>query len=199
MIYHTITDILAANEQAQERFIAAVSNLTEAQANFRSDENQWTIAEIVEHISIVNDGFLRLTHKLLKEAESAPKPTKTDLNLGHTSLDENGQQREPFQAPERVRPKGGVSVEDSLAKMRVALAGFADIQPRLEAVDLSEQVFPHPALGPFNAYQWMVLLGRARRPPPRTGREGESGLRVSSLKSGPKTTRRAHRPPSARR
>ena len=62
-------------------------------------------------------------------------------------------------APERVRPKGGVSVEDSLAKMRVALAGFADIQPRLEAVDLSEQVFPHPALGPFNAYQWMVLLG----------------------------------------
>ena len=159
MIYHTITDILASNEQAQERFIAAVSNLTEAQANFRPDENQWTIAEIVEHISIVNDGFLRLTHKLLKEAESAPKPTKTDLNLGHTSLDENGQQREPFQAPERVRPKGGVSVEDSLAKMRVALAGFADIQPRLEAVDLSEQVFPHPALGPFNAYQWMVLLG----------------------------------------
>ena len=159
MIYHTITDILATNEQAQERFIAAVSNLTEAQANFRPDENQWTIAEIVEHISIVNDGFLRLTHKLLKEAESAPKPTKTDLNLGHTSLDENGQQREPFQAPERVRPKGGVSVEDSLAKMRVALAGFAEIQPRLEAVDLSDHMFPHPALGPFNAYQWMVLLG----------------------------------------
>jgi DinB family protein len=159
MIYHTITDILAANEQAQERFMAAVSNLTEAQADFRPDENQWTIAEIVEHVSIVNDGFLRLAHKLLKEAESAPKPPKNDLNLGHTSLDENGHQREPFQAPERVRPKGGVSVEDSLAKMRMALAGFADIQPRLEAVDLSEQVFPHPALGPFNAYQWMVLLG----------------------------------------
>ena len=159
MIYHTLADILSANEQAQERFIAAVSNTTEAQANFRHHENQWTIAEIVEHVSIVNDGFLRLTHKLLKEAESAPKPPKTDLNLGHTSLDENGQQREPFQAPERVRPKGGVSIEDSLAKMRVALAGFADIQPRLEAVDLSDQVFPHPALGPFNAYQWMILLG----------------------------------------
>jgi hypothetical protein len=60
MIYHTITDILSANEQAQERFIAAVSNLTEAQANFRSDENQWTIAEIVEHISIVNDSKLSI-------------------------------------------------------------------------------------------------------------------------------------------
>jgi DinB family protein len=159
MIYHTIADIMAANERAQARFMAAVSNLSEAQADFRPDENRWTIAEIVEHVSIVNDGFLRLTHKLLKEAESKPGPPKADLNLGHTSLDENGQQREPFQAPERVCPKGGVSVEDSLAKMRMALAGFADIQPRLEAVDLSEQVFPHPALGPFNAYQWMVLLG----------------------------------------
>jgi len=159
MIYHNIADILAANEQARERFMAAVSNLTEAQVNFRPDENQWTIAEIVEHVSIVNDGFLRITHKLLKEAESAPRPPKTDLNLGHTSLDEKGQQREPLQAPERVHPKGGVSIEDSLAKMRVALAGFADIQPRLEAVDLSEQVFPHPYLGPINAYQWVVLLG----------------------------------------
>src|SRR4030095_7699177 len=159
MIYHTIADIMAANERAQAQFMTAVSNLSESQANFRPDENQWTIAEIVEHVSIVNDGFLRLTHKLLKEAESAAMPPRDDLNLGHTSRDENGQQREPFQAPERVRPKGGVSVEDSLAKMRMALVGFADIQPRLEAVDLSGQGFPHPALAPFNAYQWMVLLG----------------------------------------
>jgi len=159
MIYHTIADIMATNEQAQARFIAAVSNLTEAQANFRPDENQWTIAEIVEHVSIVNDGFLRLTHKLLKEAELAARPPKADLNLGHTSLDENGRQRGPFPAPERVRPNGGVSVEDSLIKLRAALAGFGEIQSRLEAVDLSEQMFPHPALGPFNAYQWMVLLG----------------------------------------
>jgi uncharacterized damage-inducible protein DinB len=159
MIYHTIADILAANERAQERFIAAVSNLTEAQGNFRPTENQWTIAEIVEHVSIVNDGFLRITHKLLKEAEAAPKPPKADLNLGHTSLDENGEQRGRFQAPERVHPKGGAPIEDSLAKLRATLAGFAEIQSRLEAVDLSEQMFPHPALGPFSAYQWMVLLG----------------------------------------
>ena len=160
MIYHTITDILAANEQAQARFMAAVSNLNDTQADFRPDENQWTIAEIVEHVSIVNDGFLRLTHKLLKEAESAAKPPKTDLNLGHTSLDENGQHHPgPFQAPDRVRPQGGARIEDSLAKMGATLAGLMEIRSRLEAVDLSEQMFPHPFLGPINAYQWLILLG----------------------------------------
>lgn len=160
MIYHTIADIMAANEQAQTRFMAALSNLTEAQAEFRPDENQWTIEEIVEHVSVVNDGFLRLTHKLLKEAESAPRPPRADLNLGHTSLDEHGRQHPgPFQAPDRVRPQGGARIEDSMAKMRASLAGLAEIQLRLEAVDLSEQMFPHPFLGPINAYQWMVLLG----------------------------------------
>src|SRR5262249_17445198 len=109
MIYHTISDILAANEQAQARFTAALSNLTEAQADCRPDENQWTIAEVAEHVGIVSDGILRVTHKLLKEAESAPKPPKSDLNLSHTSLDKNGNQHPgSFPAPERVRPQGGV-------------------------------------------------------------------------------------------
>jgi uncharacterized damage-inducible protein DinB len=158
MIYHTIANILAANEQAQGRFVSVVSNLTEAQANFRPDENQWTIAEIAEHVSIIDNNLLRIAHKLLKEAESAPRPPKADLNLGHTSLDENGRQHPgPFPAPERVRPQGGVRIDDSLAKMDVALAGFAEIQARLEGVDLSEQMFSHPFLGAINAYQWMVL------------------------------------------
>jgi uncharacterized damage-inducible protein DinB len=160
MIYHTISDILAANERAQARFTAAVSNLTEAQANFRPAEDQWTIAEIAEHVGIIDGNVLRLAHKALKEAESAPKPPKADLNLGHTSLDENGNHHPgPFPAPERVRPQGGVRIEDSLAKMQAALTGFAEIQSRLEAVDLSEQTFPHPFIGPIDVYKWIILLG----------------------------------------
>jgi hypothetical protein len=159
MIYHTIADIMAANEAAQARFNAAVSGLSEAQANFRPDETRWTIAEIVEHVSIVNDGFLRIMRKLLNEAESAPKPPKADLNLGPTSLNEKGEPVEPFQAPERVHPKGGVGIADSMAKMRDSLAGIGELQPRIEAVDMSEQMFSHPVFGAINAYRWLILLG----------------------------------------
>jgi hypothetical protein len=58
-----------------------------------------------------------------------------------------------------VRPQGGARIDDSLLKIEATLAGFAEIQSRLEAVDLSEQKFPHPFLGPINAYQWIVLVG----------------------------------------
>lgn len=159
MIYHTIADILAANERAQERFVAASANLSHAQEDFRATENCWTIAEIVEHVSIVNGGFLRITHKLLKQAEADVKPPPDDLALGHTILDKEGRQPPPFAAPEAVRPRGGLPVSDSLPKLRETLAGFAAIRQRLEAVDLSAPTFPHPAIGPLNVYQWMITLG----------------------------------------
>jgi hypothetical protein len=158
MTYRSLADILAANEAAHARFVAAVSNLTEAQLHFRPGADRWTIAENAEHISIVNDGFLRITHKLLKQAEAAGKPARTELNLGHTLLDEEGNQRGPFAAPERVRPHGTAALDASLAKLRETLDGFAAIQARIEATDLTDEKFPHPAVGDLNAYQWMILL-----------------------------------------
>ncbi len=159
MIFHSIEDILAANVAANDRLAATVSKLNQAQVDFRPAEQQWTIAEIAEHVSIVSHGVLRITHKLLKQGEADPRPAKTDLNLGPTILDENGNQLPKFEAPENVRPKGEVKAADALSSLSRTIDGFAEIRQRLEAVDLSEQKFPHPILGPLSAYQWMVLLG----------------------------------------
>lgn len=158
MVYHSIAEILAENAAATDRFIAGADSVTEAQAGFRPADDEWTIGEIVEHVSIVNGGFLRITHKLLRQAEADPKPASADLNLGGVIVTEDGQQAPKFQAPETVRPKGGIAIADAVAGLRQTIVGFAEIQSRLEAVDLSEQKFPHPAVGPISAYQWMILL-----------------------------------------
>ncbi len=158
MIYHSIAEILAENVAATDRFIAGVDSITEAQAGFRSADDEWTIGEIVEHVNIVNNGFLRITHKLLRQAEADPKPAPAVLNLGGVIVTEDGQQAPKFQAPETVRPKGGVAIADAIVGLKQTIVGFAEIQSRLEAVDLSEQKFPHPAVGPISAYQWMILL-----------------------------------------
>lgn len=159
MVYQNIGEVLAANEQSKDRFLAAVANINEAQGEFRPSEDAWTIAEIAEHVDIVSNGFLRITRKLLRQAEAEPKAPPAELNLGPTSLDENGNHLPKFEAPEVVRPKGGAKIADSLANLQQTLDGFAEIKPRLEVTDLSEQSFPHPALGPISAYKWIVLLG----------------------------------------
>ncbi|MDX2033203.1 MAG: DinB family protein [Blastocatellia bacterium] len=160
MTYNTMDDILAANEASHTRFHAATASLSEAQLQFRPEAGRWTIGEIAEHVAIVNDGFLRITHKLLRQAEAAGKPARAVLDLGPILPPSAGEQNSPkFSAPERVHPTGTLTLADAFAKMRETLDGFAAIQSRIEATDLSEETFPHPAFGPFNAYQWMILLG----------------------------------------
>jgi hypothetical protein len=159
MNYRTLEDIYALMENEQAKFVAAVAALTEEQAHYRPAENAWTIAEIAEHLSITNGGFLRITHKLLKQAEAAGAPALGELNLPSVLLLPDGSQPPPFAAPDRVKPQGEQALADSLAKLAESLAGFHAIRPRLAAADCSKEMFPHPAVGELNAYQWMIVQG----------------------------------------
>jgi hypothetical protein len=159
MNFRTLDEIYALMENEQAKFVAAVASLSEAQANHRPAENAWTIAEIAEHLAITNHGFLRITHKLLKQAEAAGAPPLSELNLTSVLLLPDGSQPPPFAAPDRVKPQGGQALADSLAKLAESLAGFHEVRPRLAATDCSNEKFPHPAVGDINAYQWMIVQG----------------------------------------
>jgi len=160
MIYHNIAEIFQMIEKADARFTASVAGLTESQENFRPAPDRWTIAENAEHISIVNSGFLRLTHKLLKQAEADPKPSIADLGLSPiTMTNEDELKPRKWTAPEIVLPQGGVRVADAVAKNRSVIDDLFNLRARLELVDLSAQTWMHPALGQLNLYQWLILLG----------------------------------------
>src|SRR5919197_2092437 len=151
MIYHNIADIFGMIEKAQARLSASVTGLTEMQENYRPAPDRWTIAENVEHLSIVNSGFLRLTFKLLKKAEADPKPATPDLALlPITMTDEGNLKPGKMAAPEMVCPQGGVCVADSLAKNQAVINELFNLKSRLDLVDLSEQTWNHPALGQLN-------------------------------------------------
>jgi hypothetical protein len=157
MIYRTLDEIYAAMESEQAKFVTEVSNLTEAQANYRPTAESWTTAEIAEHLAITNGGFLRIVHKLLKEAEASGAIASGEFEIKSVLLMPDGSQPPPFQAPDRVKPQGSQSLPDSLAKLAESLAGFYETKPRLAAADCTAPTFPHPAVGPLNAYQWMVV------------------------------------------
>lgn len=160
MAYQSLDDIYAMIEQQHARFVAAISGLNDAQAQFRPAEDEWNIAEIAEHISIAHHSFLRITYKLLKQAEAASAPPLAGLSLNHVLLNDAGQQKpEKFPAPEIVKPQGGESLANSLAKLVQNLADFQTVRPRLAAADCSQAKFPHPAVGELNAYQWLIVLG----------------------------------------
>jgi hypothetical protein len=160
MRYQNIAQIFEMIEKAHARFAASVETLTEAQENYRPAPYRWTIAENTEHVSIVSHGFFRLTNKLLKQAEADPKPAQADLQLVSLTMTDDGHLKaDKWVAPENVRPKGGVRVADAVANSRQSIGDLFALKSRLEAVDLSDQLWNHPLFGPLNLYQWLLLFG----------------------------------------
>lgn len=166
MIYHSIGEIFDGIDETRGRLVNRVAGLSRAQENFRPAADAWTIAEIVEHVSIIEGQLVRLTALLLKQAEaSSGAPARVGVESGEAApivdlraiLERAA--KEKYQSPEMARPRGDATVADSLAKLRETRASILALRPRFEAADLSQVKYPHPVFGPLDLYQWLAFIG----------------------------------------
>ena len=69
MIYNSVADICAANDEVRRRIVEQVASLNEAQQSFHPAAGAWSVAEIVEHLAIIEGNMVRLVDKLLGKVE----------------------------------------------------------------------------------------------------------------------------------
>src|SRR5688572_19262791 len=118
MNYQTIADVYAANDKIRERLKKTVENLTDEQVNYLPEGERWSVAQIVEHLSLVEDGMTRISRKLLNEAKENGKASDGSVKISEDFLRKAERSREQkLEAPDRVHPKSGQTIAESLAKM----------------------------------------------------------------------------------
>ena len=167
MTYSSVADIYRANEEVRARLVARVESLDEAAQNFRADEAAWTVAEIVEHLATLEHRLSQLAAMMVGKVESVAAAAAggdapaASAHFKPFSLDEQVERARTrkFVAPEEVRPRGGVAVADSLARLARSRAALGALRPRIERADLSSATYPHPSFGPLNLYQWIAFIG----------------------------------------
>jgi len=137
-------------------YIAQLTNLSDKQLNFRAAEGRWTIAEIAEHITVVETAlFGTVTDKVLKspvpECKDPFRVADTAIILSVT----NRQQK--FTAPEPVRPNGRWKTREDL------LSSFEKTRNRTidfiknNQLDLRNH-FGQSPMGTMDAYQWILFM-----------------------------------------
>ena len=156
MIYNSVNDVFAANEAVRRRLVARVESAGDGQA--RAPQGGWSVAEIVEHLSIAEPGITRAIEGLLRPASADEGEQDAPQPFAPISLDEQAEQaRGKIEAPEFLRPTG-LPLSEGLARLTESRAALAALRPRFESADYSQQ-FPHPAFGPLNAAQWLAFVG----------------------------------------
>ena len=158
MEYKTVDDIYAANASIREKFKQSIAALTDEQLNAKPEDDGWSVAQIVEHVAIVNGGALRICAKLLGKGEAAGKTSDGSVTLSSAFLSA-GSDGQKLEAPEMVRPINNVPIADSIAKLDEQQAQYAELKGKFETVDGVDAKFPHPYFGDLSAQEWLVLSG----------------------------------------
>jgi uncharacterized damage-inducible protein DinB len=160
MNYQTISDIYEANDKIRAKLKGIVANLNDEQINTLPDGEKWTVKEFVEHISIVDEGIMRISAKMLGEAKASGKTSDGAAKFSDEFVQKTaGSRTAKFEAPDRVRPTGTKSIAESLAKLDETRQKLEELRPLFESVECSDIKFPHPAFGDMTAHEWLALLG----------------------------------------
>jgi len=160
MDFKSIPEIYEHIDRTRARLLSAVEGLSDGQQAYSPAADRWSVAELVEHLSIVEGNVVRLLGKLLDKAEESGAASVTTGSFDPISIEEHVERTRAvkLEAPERIRPTG-LALADSLASLKDSRAALHALRPRVERADGRALRFPHPAWGPLDLYQWLLFIG----------------------------------------
>lgn len=161
MIYKNVSEIYEAIDKTRSDLKRKVAVLADEQKTARSsEEKSWSVTEILEHLSMVEQGVVRLAAKLLSDAEASGAPVFDGTFAEPVSFATRADsiRDKKLSAPERVHPRGMHTIEETLAKMDENRRTLNELRPRIESIDASAPTFPHPFFGDLNLYEWLAMV-----------------------------------------
>lgn len=150
--------------RTRDGVIGAAGGLTPEQAAFRPEPHRWSIADVVEHLTVLEELFLeKIVVRLLGTPANFPEddvertdarvvrlerdPATTVVEWGRVSLAE---------APPPLAPRGRWTLGASMARFHTSRARTIAL---LESTkELRQHVVEQPALGPLDGYQWILFV-----------------------------------------
>jgi hypothetical protein len=130
--------------------------LSQGQADWRPSEKDWSVGEIIDHLTIAEIATGKLTTKLTREAEAAGglAPFPSDL-AGFTPLRPGPSG--PAEAPPVVWPSYGKSIGELITAMKATRERSRQSIERLGSIDPRPLKFKHLRLGELDLAQWWML------------------------------------------
>jgi hypothetical protein len=141
--------------ETRDSLLESVRGIDGSQWTFKPAPDRWSIAELVEHLGVTEEFFLRSIVPRLGDApaaapEHASRPEDADVRA--IVSDES----KKFGAPPQLRPTGRWAPQDALQHLvesRTRTMDFLNSTPGLR-----DHIIPHPACGAIDGYQWVLLI-----------------------------------------
>jgi uncharacterized damage-inducible protein DinB len=138
----------------------AVDAVPEAQRNQQPEPDRWSVAEVLEHLALVEARFKTIVSDRLNEARASGLGAELETDSIVGTFNQAGllDRSSKHVAPEVVRPQSS-DWKTAWSHLEDVRRSFLDVYLSGDGLALAEVVHVHPRLGSLNLYQWGVWLG----------------------------------------
>jgi len=161
MAAHPVDQLVALLALAREDVQSAAAGLDQAGSDRRPAPDHWTPGEVLDHLAQSEAGTVRVLRKLLRETppDAPPDDALPDQRdrLAHAAVADRSVRRG---VPAAVAPRAGRAVETLFHELTRSRIELLDLARQLHGRDLRGNTFPHPSLGPLDAYQWLLFVAQ---------------------------------------
>ena len=141
----------------RDQVLAEAASLSEAQWNFKSGPDRWSVGEVVEHLALAEPFLFDLQQKTVSGPAATPEQLAAAKGKDAVLLKAIPDRTQKAQAPEPLQPKTRIgSRAEVLAAFKERRQKTLDYAGNTKD-DLRARVGESP-LGPLDAYQWLLFL-----------------------------------------
>jgi hypothetical protein len=143
-------------QAVRAQVLREAEGLSQAQADWKPTEKDWSVGEVIDHLTIAEVATGKLTTKLTREADAGGRLAPFPAGLS-AFAPVPAQPPGPAEAPPVVWPSYGKPIAELIATMRATRERSRQSIERLATLDPRPLTFKHFRLGEMDLAQWWAL------------------------------------------
>ncbi|MEO8909632.1 MAG: DinB family protein [Gemmatimonadaceae bacterium] len=149
-------------EQKRKELLQSFAGVPRDRLAARSAPDRWSVAQILEHLRLVESGVARLITKRVGQAraEGLGEEKSTESVMPSFEPYAYTLQTAAVQSPAPVQPSPDVDVNEALAGLSDSREALRAAAASANGLSIGEIKHTHVVLGELNLYQWLIFLGQ---------------------------------------
>lgn len=158
-----MAEVITALQDAQQAMHLLLVDVAPDRLERAPSDRAWSVAQIVEHLAMVEDGTGRLISKLLKQVDGTIDQDVEPIAPTMARFRVDDAAARPIEAPDMVTPRGILTFAQASALQSAARERLIAALTAASGRALTTVEHPHPILGSLNGYQWAIFVALHQR------------------------------------
>lgn len=148
-------------EEKRRELLQSFDGVSGARLCRRAAPDGWSVAEIIEHLRMVESGVARLITKRVTQAREAGLGEEKSTTSVMSSFDTHRARLDSgvMKSPSMVQPRANVDISEALEGLESSREALRAAVVTADGLAIGEIKHDHVVLGELDLYQWLIFLG----------------------------------------